>query len=383
LPTFRFNKASDIARNVKALLNKENGDTREARPDAEQRETQAENLKRLRRDLKSRLKGKRREFSQLREEKPAATEMGQTKVPRYKERKKTLQQEIFQLKSELRAAGQRAKGTPVGGSTPLADEPRTGALPDFVVIGGKKCGTTYLYHLLSLHPLVEPAATKELHFFDTLFDEGVEWYRRCFPKPKLKDGRNTITGEATPYMAAHHAPERMAEVIPQARLIALLRDPVDRAYSHYHQGVRRGSETRTFEEAIEAEEARSRGERDKMYDDEHHVGVNHRHSSYLSRGVYVDQLQCWSRFFDREQLLVLKSEDFFAHPVETLKVVLDFLGLPEWEPEASNYRIKYSRKKFSGNYLQRMDPATRRRLEEYFEPHNRRLYDFLGKDLGW
>src|SRR5215203_1927231 len=200
LPTFRFNKASDIARNVKSLLNRENGDTREAGPDAEQQGSQANNPKRLIRDLKRRLKGKRREFSQLREEKRAATEKGQPQVPGYKGRKKTLQQEIFQLESELRAAEQRAKGTPGGGSTPRADEPRTGALPDFVVIGGKKCGTTYLYHLLSLHPLVETAATKELHFFDALFDEGVEWYRRCFPKPRLKDGRMTITGEATPYM---------------------------------------------------------------------------------------------------------------------------------------------------------------------------------------
>jgi hypothetical protein len=380
LPTFRFNKASDIARNVKALLNKENGDTREARPDAEQRETQAENRKRLRRDLKSRLKGKRREFSQLREEKPAATEMGQTKVPRYKERKKTLQQEIFQLKSELRAAGQRAKGTPVGGSTPLADEPRTGALPDFVVIGGKKCGTTYLYHLLSLHPLVEPAATKELHFFDALFDEGVEWYRRCFPKPKLKDGRNTITGEATPYMAAHHAPERMAEVIPQARLIALLRNPVDRAYSHYQMLARKERETHSFEEAITAKKPRRAskggrtsgpGEDGPRLDDR---------CKYLSRGVYVDQLVRWSEFFPKEQMLVLKSEDFFEDPQRTLKAAFEFLGLPNWEFEASEIVPKRRNK---GSYEEGMNPATRRRLKEYFEPHNKRLYDFLGQDFGW
>jgi hypothetical protein len=326
-----------------------------------------------RRSKKRELRHKRQELRKIRDKERATKEKAERRE--YRKRKKRIDQEIFQLERELRAEEEgRAE-----------DEPVTGALPDFAIIGTMKGGTTFLYHLLSLHPLVEAAAAKEPHFFDfdALFDEGVEWYRQCFPKPRLKDGRMTITGEATPYMANRLAPERMAEVIPQAQLIALLRNPVDRAYSHYHQGVRRGSETRTFEEAIEAKEARSRGERDKMLDDEHHVGVNHRHSSYLSRGVYVDQLQCWSRFFDREQMLVLKSEDFFAHPGETLKVVLDFLGLPEWEPEASNLRSKYSRKKFRGNYLQRMDPATRRRLEEYFEPHNRRLYDFLGKDLGW
>jgi hypothetical protein len=352
LPTFRFNKVSDVARNVKALLNKENGDTREAGPDAEQQRRQ---------DLKRRLKAKRRELSQLRKMRSAATEIEQTKV-KSRERKKTLQQEIFRLGKELRAAKERAKGTPVGGSNPRADEPQTGALPDFVVIGGKKCGTTYLYHLLSLHPLVEPAATKELHFFDALFDEGVEWYRQCFPKPRLKDGRNTITGEATPYMNVPHAPERMAKVIPQARLIALLRNPVDRAYSDYQMLSRKGDETRTFEEVMDY---------DNLDDAPH---------KYLSRGVYVDQLARWSEFFPKEQMLVLKSEDFFENPQHTLKAAFDFLGLPAWEPEASEIIPK---KRNKGDYEKKVDSSTRRRLEEYFEPHNRRLYDFLGKDLGW
>jgi hypothetical protein len=113
-----------------------------------------------------------------------------------------------------------------------------------------------------------------------------------------------------------------------------------------------------------------------MQEDEHSKSFNYRHFSYLSRGVYVDQLLRWSEFYGQEQMLVLKSEDFFERAPETLKLVLDFLDLSNWKPETWEIRNK-------GHYEQEMNPATRRRLEEYFEPHNRRLYQYLGVDFGW
>ncbi len=265
------------------------------------------------------------------------------------------------------ARGVKAVLSPEDRVTPgaVADGPGTSALPDFVIIGAKKRGTTFLYNLLTQHPHVEPAAKKELRFFNNSFDKGVEWYRRRFPQPRWKDERRTITGEATPeYLTSPPAPERMEEVVPQARLIVLLRNPVDRAYSDYQQRLRKGREHRTFEEAIGFEGARK---------------AQTPSSNYLSRGIYVDKLLRWSEFFGDEQMLVLKSEDFFERPVETLKIVLDFLGLPEWEPGVWKRRQKCR----AGRYKQKMDPATRRRLEDYFEPHNRRLYDYLGVDFGW
>jgi hypothetical protein len=328
LPSFRFDRTFDTARNVKALLNPQS----------------------------RALRSKRRELIRVREEIHNAKDR-QERLERNK-RKKTLEQEIFQLENELRAV----------------EDEQTGALPDFVIIGGKKCGTTLLYHLIGQHPLVQPAASKELHFFDRYFDEGTEWYRRCFPKPRWEDGRRTITGEATPYITNHRAPKRMAEVVPEARLIALLRNPVDRAYSDYHLVARKGREPRSFEEVVglEGDEISEGGEnRAGSFDD---------NSMYFSRGVYVDQLLRWVEFYDKEQLLVLKSEDFFESPLVTLKVVLDFLDLPALEGEASEI---IPNKRNEGHYEQEMDPATRRRLEEYFEPHNQRLYDFLGTDFGW
>jgi Sulfotransferase domain len=326
--------------------------------------------------LKKKLRSKRQEYKRIRKE--AKEKDNKAERAEHKRKKKIIEQEIFRLRNEIRAAKEgRAE-----------DEPTvtTGALPDFVIIGTMKGGTSFFYHLLSQHPLVELCAKKELHFFDALFDEGIEWYRQCFPAPRLKDGHRTITGEATPgYMFVRRAPERMARVIPQARLIALLRNPVERAYSHYHQNVEHGLENRTFEEAIglqepaEAGKAQPLGKQGENSEGEIGAKLNDG-SEYLSRSVYVDQLMRWREFFPREQMLVLKSEDFFQRAHETLKTTFDFLGLPEWEPEVSEIAPK---KRNAGRYEGEMDPSTKRRLEKYFEPHNRRLYEFLGKDFRW
>ncbi len=354
MPNFGFNKALDIAQGVKALLKPEGGDSPENSKNALRRVV----------EYRRKLKIKKREASQIRGELRAAT--SGVERSEHKKNKKRVQQEIFQLQIKL---GVAKRG---------AGDQDTGALPDFLVIGAKKAGTTYLYRLLSQHPHVEPAASKEPHFFDALYDEGVGWYRGCFPKPRHKDGRMTITGEATPYMANRHSPERAAEVAPRALLIALLRTPEDRAYSDYQHMARTRRETRTFEEAIGMENARpSRGAgKTTEHEDLTHLDDN---SRYLSRSVYVDHLLRWSKFFGRERMLVLKSEDLFASPQETLGRVLHFLDLPPRELKPLRMRDKRNR----GSYEQKMDPETRRHLEEYFEPHNWRLYDYLGRDLGW
>jgi hypothetical protein len=346
---------------------------------------QLENQRRLTSEYRAKIKRRRRKLSRIRSD--LGTAKKRAERIRHKKREESVRQEIVQLKDELNAASRRW----------AEDEPQTGALPDFVIIGAMKGGTSYLYHLLTQHPLVEPCAKKELHFFDLLFEqEGVEWYERCFPAPRRKNGRRTITGEATPYLAHHLVPERMAEVIPQARLIALLRNPVDRAYSHYQQGLRKGRETRTFKEtisaavaAVEAKRARPLGGEGEAFEQEHRADLDIPNHGYLSKGIYVDQLLRWSEFFAKEQMLILKSEDFFERPANTLKTVFDFLDLPDWEPEAPEVRHKQDQGKYKNNklnkgtYKQGMDPAVRRHLEKYFEPHNRRLYDYLGVDFGW
>jgi hypothetical protein len=381
LPGFRFTKALDAARYVKALLNPESGVTHGAAPAVEQDKEQAEDPEKDagRRvfELKELIGRKKQELHRIATRLRAAKERGEVseRIEQTK-RAKRKKQEIFQLEMELRAA--EGRPAPQAGSG-------KGALPDFAIIGPTKCGTTYLYHLLTQHPLVEPAAFKEPHYFNMFFEEeSIEWYRRCFPAPRWKDGRKTITGEATPeYLVHPRVPERMAEAIPEARLIALLRNPVERTYSAYHHRVRNGQETRTFEEAVEqaleAQEARPLGEGGETLGRGDGAGSDDSRNKHLSNSIYVDYLLRWSKFFPREQMLVLKSEDFFENPKESLKPTFDFLDLPDWEPGAWELGNKLNR----GGYEQGMDPTIRRRLEAFFGPHNRRLYDYLGKDFGW
>jgi hypothetical protein len=342
LPGFWFNKAFKVAQDIRVFINLECGATRGLVPDPKQLKTFTEQIEKQRLLL-----GK-----QNRE------------ITRLKMRLSTLG-----ASTGISREGGRVRRYPDGGS-------QTGALPDFLIIGAQKSGTTFLYNLLCQHPQGQPALEKEVHFFDINFDKGVDWYRSFFPPPTWMDGQRSITGEASPYYLFHpHAARRAAAVVPHARLIALLRNPIDRAYSDYQHKAREGRDLLSFEDAISAEEERLRGEREKMLVDETYSSQNYRKFSYLSRGVYVDQIAEWRRYFDEDQMLVLKSEDFFEDPQGTFERVSSFLGLPHWETGAVGERNE-------GEY-QRMGPATRRRLQDYFEPHNKRLYEFLGVDLDW
>lgn len=352
LPALRFGKAIGLFKDVKVFFNVELGATRGAVQSSATEEKRARQL-----------------------------EVSNQRLQRQRRMLARKEREITNLKMRLSALGngsERASGTAVSGEAPEAEP---GGLPDFLIIGAQKAGTTYLYHLLTRHPYVEPATAKEVHYFDTHFSKGDGWYRSRFPQPAWREGHKVLTGEASPYYLYHpHAARRAAAVVPDAKLIVLLRNPVDRAYSDYQHKYREGREPlRSFQEAIEAEENRLRGEREKMLADEDYASPNHRRFSYLSRGVYVDQLKEWRKYFDEDQLLVLKSEDFLERPSETLASVHDFLGLPEWETGDLDDDAEVSHK---ASY-RALDPAVRQRLEIFFEPHNQRLYEYLGVDFGW
>ena len=252
-------------------------------------------------------------------------------------------------------------------------------LPDFLIIGAQKCGTTFLYQFLAQHPRVKSAFLKEVHYFDLNFGKGNNWYRSNFPL-QMRNTRTYVTGEASPYYLFHpHAAERASMVVPDAKLIVLLRNPVDRAYSHYQHQVKRvtgeARETLAFEEAIEAEDRILPAEMRRMHQDKSYKSSSHRTRSYLTRGRYVDQLLVWSGFFPRRQMLVLKSEDLFDDTTNALERVLDFLEIPHWTPET--YSIP-NKREYTG-----VDPFVRQRLDEYYEPYNQRLYEYLGVDFGW
>ena len=254
-------------------------------------------------------------------------------------------------------------------------------LPDFVIIGAQKCGTTTLYNTLTRHPSVGAASRKEVHFFDNEHDRGALWYRSHFPLAFERwrhrhAGLKFVAGEASPYYLFHpHAPARCQALLPETRLIAILRNPVDRAYSHYHHAVRRGFETLPFEEAIEKEDDRVSGEHKRMLADPHYVSSAHQHFSYVSRGFYLDQLCAWLRVFPREQLLVVQLSDLHRQPAPTWTCLFEFLGI---EPRDLGVPPRWGRATYEP-----LDPRMRNLLRERFQQPNARLYEWLGRDLGW
>jgi len=248
-------------------------------------------------------------------------------------------------------------------------------LPHFLIIGAQKGGTSSLYRYLSQHPQILPGIRKEIHFFDLHYHKGVKWYQAHFPL--LQDC--CITGEASPFYLCHpHAPKRIFQRIPNVKLIVLLRNPVERAISHYFHTVRHKREKLSIEEAFRNEERRILPELAKMKKDESYSSDVYQRHSYKSRGIYVDQLKAYAEYFDREQMIILSSEDFFHNSAETLKKVFSFLNVaPEFSPDDIS-------PKNVGMYDSEVVPESiYQYLTDYFAAYNEELYEFLGSDFEW
>lgn len=283
--------------------------------------------------------------------------------------------------------------------------------PSFLIIGTQKGGTTSLYQYLLQHPQMLAAQQKEIHFFDLKYELGDGWYLSQFPllKPTipttiipkssqdsitktrekystddhadltsnvtLKTDISVITGEASPYYLLHPlVPKRVASFNAAFKLIILLRDPVDRALSHYYHEVRLGFESLTLAEAIAQEPDRLAGELEKFATDPHYQSYPLQHYSYVLRGIYVDQLQQWQRYFPCQQILILNSEKFYEFPQLAMDRVTDFLGISRWEFQDFQ--------PFNSGSYSRTDQDSevekiKADLKDQFLTHNLRLWDYL------
>jgi hypothetical protein len=249
-------------------------------------------------------------------------------------------------------------------------------LPDFIVAGVQKGGTTFLYQEMLRHPEVRGSLTKEVHFFDAHFDKGVEWYSGMFPGSSSKS--RIIRGEASPAYIFHPASvRRIAETLPDPRLIVVLRDPVQRALSHYKHERRLGFEPcTTFEDALAIEEQRVAEEFEKLSDGSLSTSFAVGHFAYTRRGLYADQLKRAAALIGRERLLVLISEEVFADPVAARSAALEFVGAtPQAIDEVGANDMAFE--------SQPMDAQTNDMLRDQFAGPNAELADFLGRRLPW
>jgi sulfotransferase family protein len=256
-------------------------------------------------------------------------------------------------------------------------------LPDVLLVGTQRGGTTSLFRALAEHPgVAQPNFHKGVHYFDVNYHRGPRWYQGHFPTRAAARRRAAgVTDRPLAFESAgyymHHplAPGRIARDLPGVKLLAILRDPVERAYSAHKHELARGFETEPFERALVLEPERLAGEIEKIRADPGYLSHSHRHHSYVDRGQYVDQLEALFELFPRDDILVVFSEDFFGTPEPCYDRVIDFLGLPAWRPAAFERHNARPRSP--------MPESVRTRLTEHFEPYDGRLAALLGEVPAW
>jgi len=258
-------------------------------------------------------------------------------------------------------------------------------LPDFLICGGQRCGTTSLYRALAAHPAVLKAVLhKGVHYFDTNYRRGLAWYKGHFPLQRKASRIERDLGcparvfESSPYYLYHpHAGARLARDLPGVKIIVLVRDPVERAYSQHAHEVARGFETEPdFGRALQLEPARLAGQRERLLADPDAYSFSHQHHGYRSRGEYASYLDELAQHIDRSRILVIESERFFANPKPIYLSVLEFLGLPLLGyPHFDQHNARPRSRQ--------LDPGLRADLTAHFAAHDSALQRWLSGTPIW
>jgi hypothetical protein len=257
-------------------------------------------------------------------------------------------------------------------------------LPSFILVGAQRAGTTSLFRALVSHPLMYSANYhKGVNYFDVNYARDFSWYQGHFPATAaLRKGSRGITGEPITFEASGYymfhplAAQRMARHLPEVRILAMLRDPVERGYSAWKHELARGYETESsFERALELEDDRLAGQAERMVADPGYQSFSHRHHAYVRRGQYAEQLLRLRAFFPPDRIHVVESEAFFERPETAYRGVLDFLRLPTVLPDRFD--------RWNGRPSSPMAEATRARLREHFSSHDSSLAALLGRDPAW
>ncbi len=264
---------------------------------------------------------------------------------------------------------------------------RARSLPDLLIVGAQRSGTSSLYKYLGAHPQVYPSLRKEVEYFSTRFLEGEDWYRAHFPLSASRTVRSrrraqpTLAFEATPdYLLHPLAAQRAAHLIPEAKIITLIRNPIDRAISQYGHNRRLGQEPLTLEEALQREDERLAREMERIADDPTYHARPLRRYSYVERGKYAEQLIRWQAWYPQDQMMVVRFEDLTSDPPHALSAIESFLGIEDWHPpEFANH--SYGRAGRADSLA--VDTGIREHLADVFRQHNEHLAALLGYDLQW
>ena len=274
-------------------------------------------------------------------------------------------------------------------------------LPSFLILGGSRSGNTSLFAYLTEHPNIMPGSLKAFFFFQYFTNNKTSFYRSQFPIKR----KNLITCDSTSSYFVHPLiPARVHKLFPSAKLIVVLRNPVERAYSEFHYTVTLGSElTENFEDVIKSELKRIEIGNKKPELKIENTNYKHFTFSHLRDGLYAQHLERWLKFFSKEQLLVLHTKDLYTNLDQTLAETFEFLNLPKYQienrieknkidkirPLAGHEQNVYknidskTRTLFNVQNYPEMKPETKKFLQDFFRPHNEKLFKMIGKRFDW
>lgn len=254
--------------------------------------------------------------------------------------------------------------------------------PDCLLIGGQRCGTTSLFRALMQHRrVVRPSFHKGVNYFDINYHRGPDWYAGHFPlrrtaSRRVPPGTQPVVFEASGYYMFHPlALERAVRDLPNVKLVAMLRDPVERAFSAWKHESARGFETESFMGALQREDERLAGEREQLVADPTYYSYSHRHHAYRSRGEYLDLLRPVTELVPRSQLHVMYSEDFFSEPDREFAALATFLEIPMQDG------MEFER--FNARPSTSMPQEARAYLSEHFRTRRALLEEFVGRVAPW
>lgn len=251
---------------------------------------------------------------------------------------------------------------------------------DFLIIGAQRGGTQSFYDYLLQHPSVVPAIQPDLHFFDQHYDRGLAWYISQFPLLSgyygAKRPEGCITGEASPFYFHHPlVAERIRLHCPNAKLIVLLRNPTDRAYSHFRQAVRLGKEQFSFSMALKVEAKRMEKGMQRLRDNPELYAERNLFNSYISHGLYAQQIKRWKSVFPEQQLLFVRSEEYFSDPVSHVLQAYRFLGLTPFSPRVMDPPPVHE--------FEFLTDQTREKIDKVFKHSNEETFRLLNWSQSW
>jgi len=242
-------------------------------------------------------------------------------------------------------------------------------VPDFIIIGGAKCGTTSLYSYLGEHPQILLPHKKEIKFFDEKFELGLAWYLAHFPP--IMDNKNWLTGEASPsYLEYSQVAVRMSQLLPQVKLIVLLRNPGERAVFLYYYQLPTRKKKEPLAEVLGWEMKKLEGLTEGEI-----MELGRRYPNNILGSLYYYKIKNWMNVFPREQILILQSEKLYNNPEKVMEEVYEFLGIEHCQGKGYP---QYNKRNYSP-----ISDELRKRLTRYFRPHNQKLEEYLGMKFDW